>query len=59
MGGAAVTRTPLARLDERSPRVWSLALALYALYARRGRLEELPGKPAEAKRPWVSQEAPR
>ena len=45
-----MTRTPLARLDERSPRVWALALALVDLFRRRGL--ELPGKPREAKTPW-------
>lgn len=45
-----MTRTPLARLDERSPRVWALALALVDLFRRRGL--ELPGKPQEAKVAW-------
>ena len=49
-----MTRTPLARLDERSPRVWALALALADLYRRRGL--ELPGKPAAVKRPWKQEE---
>lgn len=43
-------RTPLARLDDRSPRVWGLVLALADLCRRRGL--ELPGKPREAKMPW-------
>ena len=50
MGASIMTRTPLARLDERSPRVWALALALVDLFRRRGL--ELPGKPREAKTPW-------
>jgi len=45
-----MTRTPLARLDERSPRVWALALALADLYRRRGL--ELPGRPAAVKDSW-------
>jgi len=49
-----MTRTPLARLDERSPRVWALALALADLCRRRGL--ELPGRPAAAKRPWKQEE---
>lgn len=45
-----MTRTPLARLDERSPRVWVLVMALADLFRRRGL--ELPGKPAAVKAPW-------
>lgn len=45
-----MTRTPLARLDERPPRLWALALALADLYRRRGL--ELPGRPAAVKEPW-------
>ena len=43
-------RTPLAHLDERSPRVWALALALADPCRRRGL--ELPGRPREAKTLW-------
>lgn len=53
MGAGIMTRTPLARLDERSPRVWALVMALADLFRRRGL--ELPGKPREAKVPWVKE----
>ena len=45
-----MTRTPLASLDERSPRLWALVLAMVDLCRRKGL--ELPGKPAAVKEPW-------
>ena len=51
-----MTRTPLARLDERPPRLWALVLAMVDLCRRKGL--ELPGRPEKVKRPW-KQEAVR
>ena len=45
-----MTRTPLACLDERSPRVWALVQAMVDL-CRRRKLK-LPGRPAAVKDSW-------
>jgi len=45
-----MTRTPLAQLDERTPRVWALVQAMVDL-CRRRKLR-LPGRPAAVKEPW-------